>query len=239
MTYDDASALYSDNHLRCVITSFGENHTDNPTGDALLVDTRALRNPPEDPAVRERMLNSNGLDREVRHYVMATRGARELVSRNAEKALILLDPKNQKRWVGTAQPTRVDIHVMCGGGRHRSVAIAEEIAAYLRAADVGCEVEHRHIDRPITTKPTTATAAPAFARYTLEPGHIDVGVYGWELKGIRPDGDAISEIHEAFTRDEAADAVAARSWADQLIGAPQDWRHVRERGFDRWEAGTL
>ncbi|WP_372496897.1 RapZ C-terminal domain-containing protein [Streptomyces shenzhenensis] len=33
------------------------------------------------------------------------------------------------------------------GGRHRSVAIAEEIAAYLRAG--GVEVEHRHIDRPV------------------------------------------------------------------------------------------
>jgi RNase adaptor protein for sRNA GlmZ degradation len=47
---------------------------------------------------------------------------------------------------------RVDVHVVCGGGRHRSVAVAEEIAVYLRAAGIGCEVEHRHIDRPILQK---------------------------------------------------------------------------------------
>jgi hypothetical protein len=38
---------------------------------------------------------------------------------------------------------RVDVHVVCGGGRHR-FAVAEEIALYLRAAGIGCEVEHRH-----------------------------------------------------------------------------------------------
>lgn len=35
------------------------------------------------------------------------------------------------------------------GGRHRSVAVAEELADRLRDADVGVETEHRHIDRPI------------------------------------------------------------------------------------------
>ncbi|MFG2142602.1 hypothetical protein ACGFRG_00125 [Streptomyces sp. NPDC048696] len=38
---------------------------------------------------------------------------------------------------------------MCGGGRHRSVAVAEEVAKRLRAAGIGVETEHRHIDRPI------------------------------------------------------------------------------------------
>ncbi|MFJ9690412.1 hypothetical protein ACIRRX_32585 [Streptomyces bacillaris] len=39
--------------------------------------------------------------------------------------------------------------MVCGGGRHRSVATAAEIGAALRAAGVGCEIEHRHIIRPI------------------------------------------------------------------------------------------
>lgn len=127
--------------IRTVITSYGDGHNDAPEGDALRVDTRTLRNPPEDPAVRERMLHSNGLDPEVRDYVLTTPGAQQLITRHAGRALALL-----------AQPTdghRIDIHVLCGGGRHRSVAVAEELAARIRAAGHGCEVEHRHINRPI------------------------------------------------------------------------------------------
>jgi UPF0042 nucleotide-binding protein len=134
--------------IQSVITSYGAGHHDDPTGSSLLVDTRILRNPPEDPAVRERMLHSNGLDPEVRHYVMETDGAQDLVAESASKARILLQRDNFRQWTGR-QLHRVDIHVVCGGGRHRSVAVAEEIAARLRAAGIGCEVEHRHIDRPI------------------------------------------------------------------------------------------
>ncbi|PVC80627.1 hypothetical protein DBP19_36425 [Streptomyces sp. CS090A] len=143
---EDLSSLYSESHIKTVITSYGLGHNDPPHGEALLVDTRSLRNPPTDPAVRERMLHSNGLDPEVRRYVMSTPNAKELARRNAEKARVLHD--NTDLW--SAGPLRrVDVHVVCGGGRHRSVAVAEEIAVHLRAAGIGCEVEHRHIDRPI------------------------------------------------------------------------------------------
>ncbi|WP_306324131.1 MULTISPECIES: RNase adapter RapZ [unclassified Streptomyces] len=147
-TPNDLSELYWDGHIQSVITSYGEGHHDAPAGDALLVDTRVLRNPPEDPEIRERMLQKTGLDPEVRHYVMQTPGARELVKRSAEKARLLLHQDNLHQWSGP-QAFRVDVHVKCGGGRHRSVAVAEEIAAHLRAAGIGCEVDHRHIDRPI------------------------------------------------------------------------------------------
>ncbi|GAA3372271.1 hypothetical protein GCM10017744_103130 [Streptomyces antimycoticus] len=148
-TPQDLSSLYDDRHVQSVITSYGDGHHDAPRGTALLVDTRVLRNPPEDPEVRERMLHKTGLDPEVRQYVMATPGAKELVEQNAEKARILLETDTLRRWAGSPQRYRVDIHVVCGGGRHRSVAVAEEIGAWLRAAGIGCEVEHRHIDRPI------------------------------------------------------------------------------------------
>ncbi|MFG3244220.1 hypothetical protein [Streptomyces sp. NPDC048157] len=149
---DDLSALYSTRHIQTVITSYGENHADTPTGNALHVDTRGLRNPPEDPAVRARMMESNGLNPEVRRYVMATPGACRLVDQVVAKARFLLAPENLHQWAGP-QALRVDIHVMCGGGRHRSVAVAEEIAIGLRAAGIGVEVEHPHINRPITPKP--------------------------------------------------------------------------------------
>ncbi|MGY3056154.1 RNase adaptor protein for sRNA GlmZ degradation [Streptomyces sp. TE3672] len=44
---------------------------------------------------------------------------------------------------------RVDIHVLCGCGRHGSVVVAEEFALRLRAVGFGVETEHRHIDQPI------------------------------------------------------------------------------------------
>ncbi|WTK42294.1 hypothetical protein OG610_39025 (plasmid) [Streptomyces anulatus] len=133
--------------VRSVIMSYGDGHHAAPRGSALLVDTRVLRNPPEDPAVRERMIHSNGMVGEVRDYVLATPGASRLVERSVEQLLALLDvpPRSGE------QPLRVDVHVVCGGGRHRSVAVAEAIGARARAAGVGCEVEHLHVERPILT----------------------------------------------------------------------------------------
>ncbi|WP_078966444.1 RNase adapter RapZ [Streptomyces sp. WM6378] len=127
--------------IQSVIISYGDGHCDAPRGDALRVDTRPLRNPPEDPAVRARMLHANGLDPEVRAYVRNSPGAERLIERSARRALALLAQASDGR--------RVDLHVVCGGGRHRSVAVAEDLADLLRAAGYGVETEHLHIDRPI------------------------------------------------------------------------------------------
>ncbi|GAA0574836.1 RapZ C-terminal domain-containing protein [Streptomyces mordarskii] len=124
-TPQDLSSLYDDRHVQSVITSYGDGHHDAPRGTALLVDTRILRNPPEDPEVRQRMLHSSGLDPEVRQYVMATPGARRLVEQNAEKVRILLEAGALRRWAGP-QLYRVDVHVVCGGGRHRVVDRTKE-----------------------------------------------------------------------------------------------------------------
>ncbi|MFD0039958.1 hypothetical protein ACFVIZ_20270 [Streptomyces anulatus] len=127
--------------IRTVVVSYGDGHHDAPRGDALRIDTRSLRNPPSDPAVRERMLHSTGLEPDVRAYVRATPGFETVVGRGLERALGLLALPDRR--------FRVDVHVVCGGGRHRSVAVAEELADRLRDAHVGVETEHRHIDRPI------------------------------------------------------------------------------------------
>ena len=129
--------------IRTVVISYGDGHNDAPRGDALRVDTRPLRNPPDDPAVRQRMLHSTGLDSQVRDYVLATPGAEQLIERSLRRALALLALPNNGR--------RVDIHVLCGGGRHRSVAVAEELAARIRRAGYGVKTEHLHIERPILT----------------------------------------------------------------------------------------
>ncbi|MEU5193732.1 hypothetical protein AB0G86_06660 [Streptomyces scabiei] len=98
--------------MRTVITSYGYGHQDAPHGNALRVDARPLRNPPEVPAVRARMLHANGLDPHVRDYVLATPGAGRLIERSFNRALALLALRD---------PHRVDIHVLCGGGRHQGL----------------------------------------------------------------------------------------------------------------------
>ncbi|MFD8440628.1 hypothetical protein ACFV2I_36965 [Streptomyces microflavus] len=122
---------------------YGDGHHDAPRGDALRIDTRPLRNPPSDPAVRERMLHSTGLDPHVQAYVRATPGFERIVQRGLDHALPLLALPGRR--------FRVDIHVTCGGRRHRSVVVANELAARLQAAGIGVETEHRHVDRPILT----------------------------------------------------------------------------------------
>ncbi|MFH0246073.1 hypothetical protein ACGRHY_27485 [Streptomyces sp. HK10] len=60
----------------------------------------------------------------MRTYVLATPGADRLIERSLNRATALLALPGH---------LRVDIHVLCGGGRHRSVVVAEELATLLRA----------------------------------------------------------------------------------------------------------
>jgi RNase adaptor protein for sRNA GlmZ degradation len=140
------STVLTPGMIHTVIISYGIGHHDDPPGTALRIDTRTLRNPPDDPTVRERMLHSNGLDPEVRDYVLNTMGAMEIVERAVDQTAALLLADSMP---GGDPHLRTDVHVACGGGRHRSVAIAEELGAQLRGLGVGVEVEHRHIGREI------------------------------------------------------------------------------------------
>ncbi|MBB0247271.1 hypothetical protein FNQ90_24910 [Streptomyces alkaliphilus] len=106
----------------------------------MLADARTLPGPAErqDP-------DTTGHDATVRREVMNTPGARRLVRHNAEKARLLLAAL--PAWAGN-EVMRVDVHVVDDHGRCRSVALAEEIAAHLRAHGIGCLVEHRHLHHP-------------------------------------------------------------------------------------------
>ncbi len=131
--------------LQVVIKSYGVLHRE-PPGDevALAVNlTSALRNPPDDPVVRDRMIQLNGLDAEVRAYVLDTPGALEIVGRTADQLRTLVE-----HW-GNPTHRIVHAHVYCKGGRHRSVAVAEEVATWLRAAGYGVEVDHLDITKPV------------------------------------------------------------------------------------------
>jgi UPF0042 nucleotide-binding protein len=108
-------------------------------GDGLFFDlSDRLRNPHADRSMRYR----TGLDPDVRDHVLGTPGAMRVVEQIAEQARGALSYADRRHRL-------VRVTVACRGGRHRSVAIAEEAARYLRTAGIGVEVDHRHIDRPV------------------------------------------------------------------------------------------
>lgn len=53
---------------------------------------------------------------------------------------------------GAARTHAGEIEEAGGWRDFTEIRVAEEIAVNLRAAGIGCEVEHRHIDRPILQK---------------------------------------------------------------------------------------
>ncbi|KAA6217435.1 RNase adapter RapZ [Streptomyces filamentosus] len=123
-----------------LITSYGTGHHDTPLADdPVTVDTTTLHNPPDDPAVRATMTQLTGQHPDVAAYVLATPGARSLID-------LALDEIGQR--VRHGEPY-IHVHVHCYGGRHRSVAIAEQLAADLRERGHNPYIAHRHIDRPV------------------------------------------------------------------------------------------
>ncbi|MFE9484617.1 hypothetical protein ACFYNM_39315 [Streptomyces spororaveus] len=113
----------------------------------------------------------------------------------------------------------------------------DEVLAYAQLVLAKDGTMHRY--NALFTSDTNKGDLMAYPRFTLEPRWIDVDVTGWELTGETEAGDHVAECHELFhADDDNADIEAAMGWAEDIIGTRQDWLHVRERGFDRWEAGT-
>ena len=131
--------------IRVVITTFGVLHGPAPDeGDALTIDlSNALRNPHHDPQMRYR----TGLDPEVRDHVLTTPGADRVVALNVDRIRALVTVHTLQ-----VQPVLTRVHIACRGGRHRSVAVAEEIARELRREGIGVEVHHRDINRPVVER---------------------------------------------------------------------------------------
>lgn len=125
-----------------IVSSFGFLHEVPASSGigALLVDLRtALRNPHDDPAMRQ----MTGHDDAIRSHVLETRGAFEVIQRTAKQAAALYVSYNrQKNLV-------LRVLVGCQGGRHRSVVVADEVAGILTARGFRTEVEHLHITRPV------------------------------------------------------------------------------------------
>lgn len=104
----------------------------------LVFDVRFLQNPYYVPELRR----LSGLTDGVRTYVLDQPLARRFLA-VVHEMLALTIPA----YVGEGK-TRLTIAIGCTGGYHRSIAIAEELAAWLRSQDLGSvAVFHRELER--------------------------------------------------------------------------------------------
>ena len=104
----------------------------------LVMDVRFLPNPFWIPELREQ----TGLDGEVRNYVLSQEGADEFLDRYHELLRLIGAGyrREGKRYLTLA--------IGCTGGKHRSVALSEELAARLASEDgMAVKVVHRDLGR--------------------------------------------------------------------------------------------
>jgi UPF0042 nucleotide-binding protein len=124
--------------LAVTFTSFGHKH--GPLRDAdLAFDCRFLPNPHYEPQLRPR----TGLDADVVAYIDRDGALSEFYA-HVIPLLDYLLPKYVRE--GRAH---LLVAIGCTGGRHRSVAIAEHLAAHYRdAGDYIVDIAHRDIQKP-------------------------------------------------------------------------------------------
>ena len=122
---------------RVTLVSFGYKYG-LPMDSDLVVDVRFLPNPFWIPELREH----TGRDEPVRDYVLSQEGAGEFVDRYLE--LLHLVGAGYRR----EGKRYLTVSVGCTGGKHRSVAISEEIARRLAGQEgVTVNVAHRDLGR--------------------------------------------------------------------------------------------
>ena len=133
---DVVSGRAADDRLAVTVRSFGFKY--GAVSDADLVfDVRFLPNPYFVPELREK----TGHDADVADYVLDRDDARGFLDRLDELLAFLLP-----RYVDEGR-SYLTIAIGCTGGRHRSVVIAERIAAHLAAGGHSVIARHRDVDR--------------------------------------------------------------------------------------------
>ncbi|HVQ91934.1 MAG TPA: RNase adapter RapZ [Mycobacteriales bacterium] len=122
--------------LRATVLSFGYKYG-LPLDADLVVDVRFLPNPHWIPELREH----TGQEPEVRDYVLSQSGAGEFL--DTYTSLLRLVGAGYRR----EGKRYLTLAVGCTGGKHRSVAIAEELAKRLAGDGVQTSVVHRDLGR--------------------------------------------------------------------------------------------
>jgi UPF0042 nucleotide-binding protein len=122
--------------LRATVMSFGFKYG-IPVDADLVADLRFLPNPYWDPKLKDQ----TGLDAAVNDYVVASDQAQEFLTKYAELIDLVEDGylREGKRFVTIAMG--------CTGGKHRSVAMAENLSARLVKSGVEVRVVHRDLGR--------------------------------------------------------------------------------------------
>ena len=126
----------SPTRLRATVMSFGFKYG-IPVDADIVLDVRFLPNPYWVPELREH----TGLDADVNDYVLAVPEAREFLDRVAAVVDLVAGGylREGKRYVTVA--------VGCTGGKHRSVAMSENLSTRLVRAGVETGVLHRDLGR--------------------------------------------------------------------------------------------
>jgi RNase adapter protein RapZ len=133
---DHAFDTPTGSRLQVAVESFGFKHG-LPLDADIVMDLRFLPNPHWEPDLRP----LTGHDPKVRDFVLETAIGSEFVDR-FDDLLAMLVPQYQAE--GRSYLT---VAVGCTGGRHRSVAVAEELAARLRNRGVAVTASHRDLSR--------------------------------------------------------------------------------------------
>ncbi len=122
--------------LQLTLMSFGYKYG-LPVDADLVVDCRFLPNPHWVPALRPH----TGQDDDVRDYVLSRPGALDFLDRYQGVVELLADGylREGKRYAVLA--------VGCTGGKHRSVAISEELGRRLQHLHIDIDIRHRDLGR--------------------------------------------------------------------------------------------
>ncbi len=125
-----------DSRLQVAVESFGFKHG-LPLDADIVMDVRFLPNPHWEDDLRP----LTGHDQKVRDYVLETAAGSGFVERFDELLASLLP---QYEAEGRSYLT---VAIGCTGGRHRSLAVAEELAERLRGRGIAVRTSHRDVAR--------------------------------------------------------------------------------------------
>ena len=120
--------------IRAEVMSFGFKRG-LPRQADLVADVRFLPN----PFYIESLCRHSGLDEDVREFVMDHPTTREFMQKYTELLDFLIPHYREEG------KRRLVIAIGCTGGAHRSVAIAEAIAQYLKEKGLPTEINHRDL----------------------------------------------------------------------------------------------
>lgn len=130
------SAENKSSNLQLTLISFGFKHG-APESLDMILDVRCFSNPYYVPSLRK----LTGLQPKVRKHVFADKGVAPFLKKVTDLLLFLypLYVKEGKHYFA--------IGIGCTGGKHRSVAIVEELCKRLRKKIPIVKIEHRHIEK--------------------------------------------------------------------------------------------